>query len=905
MSAVTKRALSLLAAAGVLALAAGAALGALGQGPGTLEPKTEVTICHATHSETNPYVQESPDIDSIFKPEGHDHHPDDIIPPFVYVDQSGQTQQYPGKNWDSTGQAIWENGCSPPPPAPTPLPVQPVVKCVDDNGSSFTAVFGYSNPNPDAVTVPVGSGNAFSPGAEDRGQPSIFQPGTVESAATVTESSTITWSIAVGGVTSSASADASFPTHCETGTTPPSPAIDVFVTCVDSTGGTFSATFGYASSAAGTVTIPVGSANSLSEDIGGQTPVSTFDPGSHASAFTVTGIPNTTSLVWSLTSDTTRTATATADSQPCSQPGPSPAPIAVSPTCITDHGSTFDATFGYVNPNDSPVTIGVGDDNTLTTVGGSGTQTTTFQPGTVTNAFTVTGAQAGSDIKWSVTYGGTTSVAVANEAFATHCSVDPPNPPTPYRIGVFVSCVTNEGSTYSATFGYSNEDTQANTIDVGEKNRFFPPPEGRGQTTLFEPGNVQKAFTVSGIPAGQQLVWSVTSDQTRYAEASATFETKCHPDPPPAERVPIGIFVTCVTNHGSHYDAVFGYTNDNRAEQIIPIGLSNFFAPSPGARGQPTTFEPGTVRNAVTVNEIPNGTNLVWSVTLERLRVAVASPVWPQKCDEPPLPPPPPPPEPTPPPEPPTPAPPPPDPKPPEKGLFATCVVHIGKPATFDAIFGYVNASQENVTIAIGRRNFVKPTPVNRGQPSVFRPGVVPVAFTIKNIPRRQAVTWTVVGEGGDVRTATASAQYPRNCITAPAPPTADLVLKKIVHGSASVTAGQRVTYTIHVVNRGPNVALRVRIVDAVDPRLELLSAATNRGSCSTSGQRVTCAIRELPPGAPVVIVVAVRPRVAGTIPNVAVATHSRPDPTPHNNVGRAVLHVTGRTGGISPAFTG
>ena len=46
--------------------------------------------------------------------------------------------------------------------------------------------------------------------------------------------------------------------------------------------------------------------------------------------------------------------------------------------------------------------------------------------------------------------------------------------------------------------------------------------------------------------------------------------------------LPIGLFVTCVTNHGDTYDAVFGYTNDNRAEQIVPLGLSNTFAPAPG-----------------------------------------------------------------------------------------------------------------------------------------------------------------------------------------------------------------------------------------------------------------------------------------------------------------------------------
>jgi uncharacterized repeat protein (TIGR01451 family) len=121
----------------------------------------------------------------------------------------------------------------------------------------------------------------------------------------------------------------------------------------------------------------------------------------------------------------------------------------------------------------------------------------------------------------------------------------------------------------------------------------------------------------------------------------------------------------------------------------------------------------------------------------------------------------------------------------------------------------------------------------------------------------------------------------------------------------AQLTAGQRGTYRIHVLNRGPNIALQVRIVDDVDPRLELLSASTNRGSCTTSGQRVTCRIAALPPGAPVVVVVAVRARAGGTITNRAVVTHSRRDPTPGNNVGSAVITVTGRTGGVLPAFTG
>jgi uncharacterized repeat protein (TIGR01451 family) len=895
LTAVSRRVLPL-AAAG-LALCAGIAAASSTQEPGiplVQDNGPNITICHATESDKNPYVQETVDADAIVKEHGHDSHPEDIIPPFDYVDKDGQTQHYPGKNWPSD---IWLNGCEIPPP-PQPQPVQPLVKCVDDNGATFRAVFGYSNPNSTAVTVPVGGGNSFSPGPADRGQPSTFNPGTVESAVTTTADagSTLVWSVTVGGVTSTASATASFSTTCSTNPPPGPKPITISVKCVDNAGGAYDATFAY--SAAEAATIAVGPSNSLTPATFGDPP-STFQAG--GGEFKVSGIPNGTSLTWTLTTDQTRTATATADfATKCNAP-PSPHSIDVSVTCITDHGGTFDATFGYMNPNGSPVDIPAGSENSLTVDGAAATgQPTTFQTGTVTQAFTISG-HAGSDITWSVTYAGATDVAVANEAFPTHCGVDPPDPPIAYRVGVFVTCVTNTGDTYSATFGYENEDTQTNTIAVGDLNKFVPAPADRGQPSSFEPGNHPDAVTVTGIPNATTLVWALTSDQQRWATATADFSTKCSDPPPPL--VPIGLFVTCVTNHGDSYDAVFGYTNDNRSQQIVPLGLANTFVPAPGNRGQPTTFEPGTVRNAVTVKGIPNDTLLTWSVDLAGRRFAVASPLTTQKCDEAPIPPEPPLPEPEPPIEPPTPEPPPPKPIPPESGLDATCVLRPGS-TTYDAVFGYANGNQDDVIIPVGRLNHVSPRPINRGQPSVFRPGIVLNAFTVKNVPRTQDLTWTVTGPGGEMRTATATARYPRNCITAPPAPSADLVLTKTV-ADATLTAGQRGTYRIHVVNRGPNIALRVRIVDNLDPRLKLLSASTNRGSCATSGQRVTCRIAALPPGAHVLVVVAVRAHTAGTITNRAVATHSRRDPTPRNNVDSVVITVTGRTGAVSPAFTG
>jgi hypothetical protein len=58
--------------------------------------------------------------------------------------------------------------------------IGPVLECVADNGDgTYTAHFGYNNENAYVVTIPIGPRNRFVPGAEDRGQPTTFQPGRV------------------------------------------------------------------------------------------------------------------------------------------------------------------------------------------------------------------------------------------------------------------------------------------------------------------------------------------------------------------------------------------------------------------------------------------------------------------------------------------------------------------------------------------------------------------------------------------------------------------------------------------------------------------------------------------------------------------------------------------------------
>jgi hypothetical protein len=126
------------AAAGtIMVLSAAAGTSVAGADP------NKVTLCHATDSNTNPYVQVTVSSRSvqhkILGPNGHGTHTGqvwnptlksqgiqwgDIIPPFDY---GNPVQHYPGLNWDATGIAIWENGCNIPagttsstPPSSTP-----------------------------------------------------------------------------------------------------------------------------------------------------------------------------------------------------------------------------------------------------------------------------------------------------------------------------------------------------------------------------------------------------------------------------------------------------------------------------------------------------------------------------------------------------------------------------------------------------------------------------------------------------------------------------------------------------------------------------------------------------------------------------------------------------------------
>jgi uncharacterized repeat protein (TIGR01451 family) len=133
-----------------------------GNGPG--RGHTPVTLCHATSSQTNPYVVITTDDDGVLGAgssggNGHDSHSGDIIPPFDYTDNKGNPQSYPGKNWDAVGQAIFANECEPPsPPPPPPCPDDVRMTGGEGNGDDNGCEPPPPPPCPDDVRMTGGNG---------------------------------------------------------------------------------------------------------------------------------------------------------------------------------------------------------------------------------------------------------------------------------------------------------------------------------------------------------------------------------------------------------------------------------------------------------------------------------------------------------------------------------------------------------------------------------------------------------------------------------------------------------------------------------------------------------------------------------------------------------------------------
>jgi hypothetical protein len=98
-----------------------------------------------------------------------------------------------------------------------------------------------------------------------------------------------------------------------------------------------------------------------------------------------------------------------------------------------------------------------------------------------------------------------------------------------------LACAThNSDGTFTAIFGYDNQNSDAVSIPIGENNHVSPAPQDRGQPSEFKPGSVRDAFRVN-FTEDQKITWSLTGPDGKTRSVTASDSTPhCKSEAPTA-----------------------------------------------------------------------------------------------------------------------------------------------------------------------------------------------------------------------------------------------------------------------------------------------------------------------------------------------------------------------------------
>jgi hypothetical protein len=97
-------------------------------------------------------------------------------------------------------------------------------------------------------------------------------------------------------------------------------------------------------------------------------------------------------------------------------------------------------------------------------------------------------------------------------------------------------------------------------------------------------------------------------------------------------------------------------------------------------------------------------------------------------------------------------------------------------------------------------------------------------------------------------------------------------------------TIGSNLTYTITIVNYGPNDAPNVRLTNWLPASVTLRSATINQGTLNTNANPITGNLGTMVWGAAATFTVSVVPHSLGSISNIMSIVSDNPDPAPDNN---------------------
>jgi len=111
----------------------------------------------------------------------------------------------------------------------------------------------------------------------------------------------------------------------------------------------------------------------------------------------------------------------------------------------------------------------------------------------------------------------------------------------------------------------------------------------------------------------------------------------------------------------------------------------------------------------------------------------------------------------------------------------------------------------------------------------------------------------------------------------------ADLAVTK-TDSPDPVYVGENLTYTVAVTNNGPSSATGVTMTDTLPTGVTYVSASSTKGTCSHSGDQITCAIGPMAVSESATITIVVTPTTPGTITNTAIVSGNEHDPILSNN---------------------
>jgi uncharacterized repeat protein (TIGR01451 family) len=149
---------------------------------------------------------------------------------------------------------------------------------------------------------------------------------------------------------------------------------------------------------------------------------------------------------------------------------------------------------------------------------------------------------------------------------------------------------------------------------------------------------------------------------------------------------------------------------------------------------------------------------------------------------------------------------------------------------------------------------------------------------------------------GPDV-TATDTAPVTVNQLPPPPPPPPpapkiDLAITKVGTPNPT-TVNHNITWTITVVNNGPNNATGVTVADAIPGGTAFVSATSTQGTC-TGTAMLNCQIGSLSVGQTVTITLVTTANQTGTIPNTAIVVGNEAETNTANNTATATVNVVG-----------